>query len=173
MHRTGTLRIFPVGLSARSMKHNQLRAIEAVAETVRRSRSRRVGPSRLAQVRSALRRVSSVTQLHGKHAVNDALEMIEHQLLRPIDPSAIEWNVFRLFETSDSEVDWTKWLAAALRPENGPELSEIVWRSLCDAVWRQGQEPRPIARDGCLATLDTWRVLRDNPPPVDGGRLPS
>lgn len=140
-----------------------VRAIEAVAEAVRRSRSHEAGPSNYARTRAALEQVSSTTRRHGKEAVKTALAEIQRLKLRPVDPSTLEWNVFRLFETSYSEVKWTKWLAAILSPERGPKLSALVWRSLCDAVVQQEVEPRPVARNRHPATLDTWLEMRDTP----------
>ena len=145
------------------MSEVRVRAIEAVADAVRRARDRAIEPRRHERARAALEQVADVTRRHGAAAVAESLAAIEELLLRPVDPSAIAWNVFQLFETSDSEVDWTKWLAANLSPEKGAALSALVWRSLCDAIVRQGVEPRPVVPGERVATLDSWREARDVP----------
>lgn len=141
---------------------DRVRAIEAVAKVVRRSRE--AEPSRRANLRAALGQVSRATQHHSKGTVRELLEMIEGMMLRPVDPSEIPCNVFRMFEISGSEVAWTKWLAAMLSPEQGSQLSALVWRSLCDAIAEQELEPCPIDRREELASRATWRKLRDAPP---------
>lgn len=142
------------------MEH-RVRAIEAVASAVRRSRE--AEPSRRANLRAALEQVSQDTRRHSEATVRTLLEVVEGMMLRPADPSEIPWNVFRLFETSGSETAWTKWLAAMLSPEQGSQLSALVWRSLCDAIVQQKRDPCPVNPRERLATRETWCEERNTP----------
>jgi hypothetical protein len=136
-------------------------AVVTVADVVRLSG--RFEPNSTKGSIQALERVALVTRTHGEAAVVHASAMIREAMIEPVDPSTIEWNVFRFFEAADSETEWTKWLAALLSPENGPTLSQLAWRSLCDAILAQRREATACDNEelSILATLDTWRGARD------------
>lgn len=118
-----------------------IRALEAVALVVRSS-SGHGDPDRQARTIAVLEHVATLTQALGIAAVDLALAAVREAMIEPLDPSTIGWNPFRFFEVEDKETSWTRWLAAILSPESMPELSCLVWRSLCDAVVAQGREPR-------------------------------
>ena len=86
-----------------------VRTIESVAEAVRHSRC--VAPERRAKTVAALEHVAAVTRSQGAVAVERSLAAIDEALLRPLDPSELAWNVFRLFDVGNKETAWTKWLA--------------------------------------------------------------
>jgi hypothetical protein len=134
-------------------------AIERIATQVRSSRRdpRPASPTTLA----ALSRVAKVTRREGERIAAAVLGEIDDAMLTPVDPSDIAWNVFRLFELEDSEPAWTLWLAAALNPENGADLSHLMWRAVCDAVCRQAVPPAACSPDDRIATLDEWKAARD------------
>lgn len=138
-----------------------VRAVESVAEAVRRSR--RVPSEQQAKTVAALEHVASVTRGHGATAVEHSLAAIDEALLRPIDPSEFSWSVFRLFHVSNRETAWTRWIAGILSPELGRELSALAWRSFCDAIVCHSAEPTPCDVTDRLATLADWRAARDVP----------
>jgi hypothetical protein len=144
-----------------------VRAVEAVADAVRRSRN--IDPARAA---AAVEEIASVTQHHGEASVEKALATIRGAMIKPLDPSALTWNAFRFFEIVDREVYWTKWLASMISPDNGRALSRLVWRAICDSVVEQGCEPaiyNECERD-VLATLDDWAAEHDQLPYKAVGR---
>jgi PD-(D/E)XK nuclease superfamily protein len=136
-----------------------VRAIESLAEAVRRSR--RGSLAQQAKTVAALEHVASITRSHGTSAVERSLAAIGEALLRPFDPSEITWNVFRLFDVADKETAWTKWLSGILNPESGPELSALTWRSFCDAITRHADEPIPCDSIDRIATLADWCAARN------------
>lgn len=133
----------------------QSRAIEAIATAVRSGRSAR----RWQGSDAAVSAVADAVRGHGGAAARRAIAEARAAMLRPVDPSAIEWDVFTLFEHEDSESHWTKWLASILEPANGVAVSQIVWRALCSASALQGTEPRACVPEEqeALASLDTIR----------------
>lgn len=138
-----------------------VRAVESVAEVVRRSR--RVPPERQAKMIAALEHVASVTRDYAATAVKHSLAVIDEALLRPIDPSEFSWSLFRLFHVSNKETAWTRWIAGILSPELGSKLSVLTWRSFCDAIVRHSAEPIPSGATDRIATLADWRAARDVP----------
>lgn len=152
-------RVMRANLRMVSTTEATVRAVESVAEAVRRSR--RVLSERQAKTVAALEHVASVTRDHGATAVERTLAAIDEALLRPIDPSEFSWSVFRLFHVSNRETAWTKWIAGILSPELGPELSALAWRSFCDAIVRHSAEPTPCDATDRIATLADWRAARD------------
>lgn len=141
-----------------------VRAVESLAEVVRRSQ--RVTLAQQAKTAAALEHVASITQSHGASAVERSLAAINEALLRPLDPSEITWNVFRLLDVADKETAWTKWLSGLLNPECGPELSALAWRSFCDAITRHAVEPKPCNDTDRIATLADWRAARNIALPI-------
>lgn len=139
-------------------------AIEAVADVVRHAARVRVAPGRLAQITGALDKVATVTRTCGQASVDRALDAIASEMIASVDPSMLTWNAFRSFEVEDSETSWTKWLAALLSPENGPDLSRLAWQSLCDAITMQRCELAPTVDQEreALADLAAWRAARDS-----------
>ena len=142
----------------------QIRAIEALAAVVRDQTKR--GNKHKTGVEAAVKAVADVARSHGAEAVGRALTEARGALIQPLDPSTLDWDVFRLFEHEDSETHWTKWLASTFKPEHGEALSHVTWRALCGAVIRQSQEPtvRVPEEGGVLAVLDDWRTAKAHPP---------
>jgi hypothetical protein len=140
-------------------------AIEAVASAVRRMRE--PDPERVARLERAVHAIATTTREHGEASVRTALAAIAASMIAPVDPSAVTWNAFRMFEVEEAETAWTKWNAALLSPENGAALSRLVWRSFCEAVLEQHDAvtdggPRGA---GVFATAQDWETARDVPLP--------
>jgi hypothetical protein len=140
-------------------RETTLRSIDGIAEAVRNARVQ--GSTSAPRIRAAIEHVALVVRGGCSATVEAALAAIDEALLRPIDPSALEWTVFRLFDSEDLETRWTTWLASILSPEHGQELSALVWRSLCDAVVRHGTLPVPCNQSDRLATRNDWREARE------------
>lgn len=155
---------------------SMIRALEDVAAIVQRERGRMRarlqsdGPDRVARVTAALDQLAALTRDHGALAVEAARTAIDRRLLRPVDPSELAWDVFRMFEVEDSETAWTLWLASLLRPEpeHGVALAALVWGALCDAIVATAVEPTPSAASDELATLADWRAAAGAPPGPGG-----
>lgn len=138
-----------------------LEAVEAVASAVRSHAG--VEPVRGIKAAAALEEVAATIRGHSAAALEPALAAVAEAMILPVDPSALGWNAFRSFEVEDSETAWTKWLAALLSPENGTVVSQLAWRSVCDAVVDQRGEPMLFDEQarGKLATLGVWRAARE------------
>lgn len=153
---------------------NELRsallALETIAEAVRHERARRhaLAPDRVARTTDTLASLAAFTRDHGTRAVEAARAAITAHLLRPVDPSELDWDVFGMFEVEDSETDWTLWLAGTLRPESGAALAALTWGALCDAIVDAAREPVPSAPTDELATLADWRAAAGAPPKPGG-----
>jgi hypothetical protein len=140
-------------------------AVERVVSAVRQSRL--AGSERSGRVATAIQEIATITRARGQASVEHALATVAASMITPVDPSSLTWNAFRLFEIEDSETSWTKWMASLLSPENGTALSQLAWRSVCDAVLEQGQKPPVHAEpeDNVLATAQDWRSAREIPLP--------
>src|ERR1043166_3918440 len=136
-------------------------AIQTIADAVRRAREAK-DPAESERVTAAIENVAGVTRTHGQASVEDGLARIAAEMLAPVDPSLIGWNVFRAFGVESSETAWTKWLAALLSPENGCAPSRLAWRSVCDAVLTQRSDPEACVEEavGVLRDAAVWGHVR-------------
>ncbi len=133
------------------------RLLSAIRRTTAAIQAYQRGPA--GQLEVILESTARVVRASGSESVARLKLSIKNSKLWPVDPLDLDWDVFKLFGVEATETAWTQWLAGILSPENGPELSNTAWMSLCDAVI---SGPGAIAVSSqeaeVLATVDHWRA---------------
>jgi hypothetical protein len=132
-----------------------IRAIEAVAAEYRRSLS--LPESARSTVVALENLARKVQELSGAEAERLKAEILN--LVLPVDPLRLEWNVFRLFALGYSETRWTQWMASLIDDSNGAISAQPAWMALCQAIVRRIELRNPTPRDGMrLACAEDWRL---------------
>lgn len=131
------------------------RAAAAHADAAQRDRDRSL---------EAMRAVGEFTRAHNTEQAERLITKIAERL-SPHDPFRQTWSTTRAFGVEDDEVRWTKWLAALLRPANGPRSARVTWTAMCDAIARRVAE-RPLTGDAPLLDEPGWRSMASLEPEV-------
>ncbi len=131
------------------------RAVAEHAATAQRDRSRSL---------AAMRAVGEFTRSHYAEQTDRLIATIGDRL-SPHDPLRQTWSATRAFGVEDDEVRWTKWLAALLRPGNGPRSARVAWTALCDAAARRIAQ-RPLIGTDPLLDETGWRSMAALAPEV-------
>jgi len=103
--------------------------------------------------------MAEICRTMGDRSAAEYLEILRARRIQSVDPSEIDWNVFRLFDIEYAEVRWTQWLASTMRPENGPALAALTWMAFCEAVCLAivGLSPEERASLSELASIQDWK----------------
>lgn len=139
---------------------SSIEAIRRVSNAVRAS----VGEQ--AASAEAVRNLGAFVREHKAEAAAAHFDTVRRSRLAPVDPMALEHDVFTLMNRAKREVSWTQWLAGLLRPENGRLVAELTWRALCDAILRRGFADRgdEPASQHVLASAEDWARAAKMPP---------